>query len=48
MHTTGQFGNALSGHYDDFVELDQALKYMPMSYGARECGRGYVLVLKPD
>ncbi len=47
MHTTGQSGNVLSRHYDDFIERHQAVDYLRMSFG-RENVAGDVLVLKPD
>jgi penicillin amidase len=47
MHTTGQSGNVLSRHYDDFIERHQAVDYLHMSFG-RENVTGDVLVLKPD
>jgi acyl-homoserine lactone acylase PvdQ len=47
MHTTGQSGNPLSPHYDDFVEGHQAVKYLPMTFG-RNPTDGDVLHLEPN
>jgi penicillin amidase len=47
MHTTGQSGNPLSSHYDDLVEDDQAVKYLPMTFG-RKPTDGDVLLLEPN
>jgi penicillin amidase len=46
MHTTGQSGNPLSGHYDDLIERHQAVEYLPMTFG-RESVSGDVLILEP-
>ncbi len=46
IHTTGQSGNVLSSHYDDFIERHQAVEYLPMSFD-RDHVNGDVLVLQP-
>ncbi|OQY36435.1 MAG: hypothetical protein B6243_03175 [Anaerolineaceae bacterium 4572_5.2] len=46
IHTTGQSGNVISPHYDDFIERHQAVEYLPMSFG-RDHVTGDVLVMQP-
>ena len=46
MHTTGQSGNVLSKHYDDFIERHRDVEYIPMTWG-RENVSGDVLGLEP-
>jgi len=46
MHTTGQSGNVLSSHYDDFIERHRDVEYIPMTWG-RENVEGGVLGLEP-
>ncbi len=43
--TTGQSGNVLSAHYDDFIERHRDVKYLAMSFG-REQVNGDVLRLE--
>ena len=44
--TTGESGNVLSPHYDDFIKLHRDVGYLPMTFG-RENVKGDVLVLEP-
>ncbi|HHJ07321.1 MAG TPA: penicillin acylase family protein, partial [Anaerolineae bacterium] len=46
IHTTGQSGNVLSPHYDDFIKRHQAVEYLPMSFG-RDHVDGDVLIMQP-
>jgi penicillin amidase len=46
IHTTGQSGNVLSKHYDDFIERHRNVEYLPMTWG-RENVDGDVLTLEP-
>lgn len=44
--TTGQSGNLLSPHYDDFIEPHRDVKYIPMTFG-RDQVSGDQLTLQP-
>ncbi|MFN8443308.1 MAG: penicillin acylase family protein [Caldilineaceae bacterium] len=44
--TTGQSGNLLSPHYDDFIEPHRDVKYIPMTFG-RDNVSGDQLTLQP-
>lgn len=44
--TTGESGNVLSRHYDDFIERHRDVRYLPMTFG-RENVSGDVLTLRP-
>jgi penicillin amidase len=46
MTTTGQSGNVLSPHYDDFIERHRDVEYLPMTFG-RDRVTGDVLTLRP-
>jgi penicillin amidase len=46
MITTGQSGNVLSPHYDDFITRHRDVAYLPMRFG-REAVTGEVLRLEP-
>jgi len=46
MITTGQSGNPLSPHYDDFIERHRNVEYLPMTFG-RDNVQGDVLTLEP-
>lgn len=46
MHTTGQSGNLLSQHYDDFIERHRDVSYLSMTFG-REHVTGDMLTLQP-
>ncbi|MCB0044214.1 MAG: penicillin acylase family protein [Caldilineaceae bacterium] len=46
IHTTGQSGNVLSRHYDDFIRPHRDVEYIPMTWG-RENVTGDVLTLEP-
>jgi penicillin amidase len=46
MITTGQSGNVLSPHYDDFIERHRDVEYLPMTFG-RENVSGDLLRLEP-
>jgi penicillin amidase len=46
MQTTGQSGNVLSGHYDDFIDRHRDVAYLPMTFG-RDPVTGSVLRLVP-
>ncbi len=45
--TTGQSGNVLSAHYDDFIQRHRDVEYVPMAFG-RENVQGETLVLAPN
>jgi penicillin G amidase len=45
IQTTGQSGNVLSRHYDDFVQMHRDVQYVPMRFG-RENVDGDTLVLQ--
>ncbi|MBW7881210.1 MAG: penicillin acylase family protein [Caldilineaceae bacterium] len=44
--TTGQSGNVLSPHYDDFIRMHRDVEYLPMLFG-RENVTGDILRLEP-
>lgn len=46
IQTTGQSGNLLSPHYDDFIEPHRDVKYIPMTFG-RDQVNGDALTLQP-
>jgi penicillin amidase len=46
MTTTGQSGNVLGRHYDDFITRHRDVAYLPMTFG-RENVMGDVLILQP-
>jgi penicillin G amidase len=49
IHTTGQSGNPLSGHYKDFAETWRDGKYIPMTMKREEVEKGKIgtLILNP-
>jgi penicillin amidase len=47
MTATGQSGNPLSAHYDDFIQRHRDVDYLPMTF-AREMARGKTLMLQPQ
>jgi len=46
MTTTGQSGNVMSRHYDDFIERHRDVEFLPMRFG-RDASSGSVLTLNP-
>lgn len=48
INNTGQSGNILSKHYDDFIELHGHMKLLPMSFGRDGIkGKGSIMILSP-
>ncbi len=46
IQTTGQSGNVLSSHYDDFIRRHRDVEYVPMTFG-RTAVAGDTLTLEP-
>ena len=46
IQTTGQSGNLLSSHYDDFIRPHRDVQYIPMAFGRTEVA-GDTLTLEP-
>ena len=46
IQTTGQSGNLLSSHYDDFIRPHRDVQYVPMAFGRTEVA-GDTLTLEP-
>ncbi len=46
IQTTGQSGNVLSSHYDDFIRPHRDVEYLPMAFGRTQV-TGDTLTLKP-
>lgn len=46
IETTGQSGNVLSSHYDDFIRMHRDVEYVPMHFGRTQVD-GDVLTLEP-
>jgi penicillin amidase len=46
IQTTGQSGNVLSSHYDDFIRPHRDVQYLPMAFGRAQAA-GDTLILEP-
>ena len=46
IQTTGQSGNVLSSHYDDFIRPHRDVQYIPMAFGRAQAA-GDTLILEP-